>query len=74
MKPNEFLIGAAILAAAGFILMQSDQSGTSLATIYQSGPAGSDATVEVKRWGDFTVIERRDHNGNSATVVQQNSN
>lgn len=67
---TEFLIGAAVLTTAVWLYMQKDGNGANSATILQT-PAGNDVSVQVKHWGDFTIIERHDRNGNNATIIQQ---
>jgi hypothetical protein len=67
---TEFLIGAAVLTTAVWLYLQKDGNGANWATILQT-PADNDVSVQVKHWGDFTIIERHDHNGNNATIIQQ---
>ncbi len=68
------LVGTFIVAATlGTIAVCAMPSGHGVnrATIYQSSPFGSAATIEVKQRDDVTIIESHDQAGNSATIIQQ---
>jgi hypothetical protein len=59
---------AAAAGTGGGVFIESD--GGNSTTIFQSGPFGGDAKVEVSRGDGFIVIQRRDDQGNSVTVIQ----
>jgi hypothetical protein len=59
---------AAAAGTGGSVFVESE--GGNSTTIIQTGPFGGGAKVEVSRGDGFVVIQRRDDQGNSVTVIQ----
>lgn len=59
-----------VMLLGAVFIVPGDQNKNS-AIIFQSGPLGTAATLSVKQHDGLTIIERRDLNGNSATIIQQ---
>jgi hypothetical protein len=63
------ILSVLLAAAAGeSVFIESDRGNS--AAIIQGDPLGGAAKVEVKRGDDFIVVQRRDDQGNSVTIIQ----